>query len=156
MEEIIKFLGGATLLLAAVAWLIQQLAKHFLNKDIETHRMLLDNKRINYKEKIDLYKGISEPIIELIVTIERQENVTKELMSSFEKKRLMIAAQLAMFAPNYVFDSYNDLIDYLYNAFEGKEEYSFRKFRKIAMKFLTDIRKDIGIYRDEVIYNGNR
>lgn len=156
MEEIVKFLGGAFLLLSAVAWLIQQLAKHFLNKDIETHRMLLENKRINYKEKIDLYKGISEPIIELIVTIEHQENITKEFMISFEKKRLMITAQLAMFAPNYVFDSFNDLIDYLYNTFEGKEEYSFKQFRKIAMKFLSDIRKDIGIYSDEVIYNGNR
>lgn len=79
-----------------------------------------------------------------------------ELLKAFEIKRLMITAQLTMFAPDYVYHSYNRLIDYLYNSFEGKEEYSFEKFREIAMKFLSDIRKDIGIYEDEIVYAGNR
>jgi hypothetical protein len=38
MEDIIKFLGGATLLLAAVAWLIRSLTGHLLSKDIEVFK----------------------------------------------------------------------------------------------------------------------
>ncbi len=160
MEEIIKFLGGAAILMTAVAWLVKELAKHFLNKDIETHRILLkqenEKKSINYKEKIDLYREISQPIIELIVEIEHNQSIAAESLKSFDKKRLMITAQLTMFAPGYVYHSYNKLIDYLYNSFEGTEEYSFVQFREIAMKFLSDIRKDIGIYEDEIVYAGNR
>ena len=56
----------------------------------------------------------------------------------------------------YISSPDNKLIDYLYDSFEGKEEYSFEQFREIAMKFLSDIRKDIGIYQDEISYSGNR
>jgi len=160
MEEVIKFLGGAAIMMAAVAWLVKELAKHFLNKDIEIHRTLLEQenekKSINYKEKIDLYKEISQPIVELIVEIEHNQSIAMESLKAFERKRLMITAQLTMFAPDYVYHSYNRLIDYLYNSFEGKEEYSFEQFREIAMQFLSDIRKDIGIYKDDIVYAGNR
>ena len=75
---------------------------------------------------------------------------------SFEKDRLFISTQLAMFAPTEVFDSYNELIDYIYNSLENKEEYTFEQLRNISMKLLTNIRNDIGIYKDEIKYNGNR
>lgn len=42
MEEVIKFLGGAAISMATVAWPVKELAKHFLNKDIEIHRTLLE------------------------------------------------------------------------------------------------------------------
>lgn len=40
-EEVIKFLGGTTLVLAAVAWLIRSLISHFLSKDLNLfmHRL---------------------------------------------------------------------------------------------------------------------
>ncbi len=159
MEEIIKFLGGATIILGTIAWLIKQLTKLFLDKEIETHRLLLQKEHekgsINYREKINLYKEISNPIIDLIMAIEHTHNLQKSL-ADFEKKRLQITTQLAMFAPKCVFDSFNNLIDYLYNSIEGKEHYSFKEFRVIAMNFLSDVRKDIGIYTDEIQYGGSR
>jgi hypothetical protein len=111
---------------------------------------------LNHKEKIDLYKGISEPIIGLIVSIEHTGNITYELLSGFEHRRLSITAQLAMFAPMSVYDTYNELIEYLYNCMEVKDSYSFKKFREYAHKFLTEARKDVGIHTDEVRYLGNR
>ena len=109
----------------------------------EKIRQAAEKHIIKYKEKIDLYKEISQPIIELIVEIEHNQSIATESLKSFEIKRLMITAQLTMFAPDYVYHSYNKLIDYLYNSFEGTEEYSFVQFREIAMRFLSDIRKDI-------------
>lgn len=61
-----------------------------------------------------------------------------------------------MFASTQVFNEYNNLIDYVYNAFEGKEVWSFPEFRGRALKFLSLVRADIGLYADSVFYSGSR
>ena len=43
IEEVIKFLGGSALLLAAVAWLIRSLVSHFLSKDVEEFKTQLQS-----------------------------------------------------------------------------------------------------------------
>lgn len=40
-EEIIKFLGGTALVLAAAAWLVRSLVAHFLSKDVELFKQQL-------------------------------------------------------------------------------------------------------------------
>lgn len=142
MEQFISVFAGA------IGGVLSILIKSYIDKKQETNS-------ITKKEKIALYKEISEPIIELVVNIEVNDGLTKDILTSFEKKRLSITAQLALFAPQNVFDDYNALIDYLYNSFEN-DKYSFIEFRKHAMKFLSSMRKDIGIYKNEINYNGNR
>jgi len=66
-----------------------------------------------------------------------------------------ITAQLALFAPHTVFNAFSDMIDYMYDSLEN-DEYSFSVFREKALSYLSEMRKDIGIYSDEVSYNGNR
>ena len=61
-----------------------------------------------------------------------------------------------MFAPVSVFNEYNHMIDYIYDAVEGKEEWSFNTFRSKALVFLSNVRHDIGLYQDVVEYNGSR
>ncbi len=160
MEEIFEFLGLVLILSSAIAWLIKQIVVNVLNKDIEAYKNELkeesEKRSINYKEKIELYKSVSEPIIKLIAEIEQGGKVSLQTKKDFNLKRLEIITQLTMFAPDYVFHSFNDLIDYLYNCFENKEEYSFIEFRNRGLKVLSNIRKDIGIYEDELEYQGNR
>ncbi len=141
MEHLFSLIAGS------VGGILSIVGKYYFDKKHEKNS-------ITNKEKITLYKEISEPIIGLIIEIQRQ-NLTHDILVSFEKKRLSITAQLAMFAPQNVFDDYNAMIDYLYNSLE-KDQYSFIEFRKYAMKFLSSIRKDIGIYTNEIVYNGNR
>jgi hypothetical protein len=38
MEEVLKFLGGAAIVLAAVGWLVRSLVSHFLSKDVESYK----------------------------------------------------------------------------------------------------------------------
>ena len=61
-----------------------------------------------------------------------------------------------MFAPVDVYDGYNDMIDYIYNSFDGKEIWDFNIFRKKAEAFICNVRKDIGLYKDNVEYKGSR
>ncbi|MDO9055008.1 MAG: hypothetical protein Q7U69_00510 [Sulfuricurvum sp.] len=143
MEQFISVFAGV------IGGVLSMIVKSYIDKKQETNS-------ITKKEKIVLYKEISEPIIELVVNININNGLTSEILIPFEKKRLSITAQLALFAPQNVFDDYNALIDYLYNSFDGKDVYSFIEFRKYAMKFLSSMRKDIGIYKNEITYNGNR
>lgn len=109
---------------------------------------------LNYQEKIKLYIEITNPLSDFInkTTL---ANLTPADLASFDSQRLKLTAQLALFAPQYVFDSFNDMIDYLYSSLETRT-FDFHKFRTLALKFLSDARKDIGIFTDDIAYNGYR
>lgn len=51
MEDLLKYLGTATLLTTAVAWLIRSITIHFLSKDIDTFR-----NRLQAQSNIELEK----------------------------------------------------------------------------------------------------
>ena len=61
-----------------------------------------------------------------------------------------------MFSPADVFIEYNNMIDYIYDSVEGKQEWSFDIFRNKALIFLSKIRHDIGLYEDSIEYHGTR
>ena len=152
MEDVIKFLGGTAIAIAAVAWLIKALVSHFLGKDVEIFKS-----RIKYEaehgnhllmQKISLYKEVANPVIELIVKAQHNGQLTQEDLQEFDKDRLSTTALLAMFAPVGVFDEYNNMIDYIYDAVEGKQVWAFDTFRGKALIFLSAVRLDIGLYDD--------
>lgn len=159
--------AGGALVLALSGWLgrvwaerlmVKETAKH--NSDLEQLRSSLqvqtDQSVQIYKQKIDLYKEVGAPLVELLVKTQNTGLITVQDMQEFEKCRLNTTALLAMFAPVNVFDEYNWMIDYIYNCAEGKEAWSFAEFRVRALKFLSLVRADIGLYNDTLIYNGSR
>lgn len=160
MEEIVKFLGGTAIAISAIAWLIKSLFTHLLGKDIETFktRLKYESEHSNHLllQKISLYKEVANPVVELIVTAQLNEMLTKEDLEKFEKDRLSTVALLAMFAPVNVFHEYNRMIDYIYDSVDGKEKWEFKVFRTKALTFLSNVRQDIGLYPDSVQYIGTR
>lgn len=159
--------GGGVIVFALSNWLgkfwadrlmARETARHsqdlaMLNADLQAR---VDHFSQTYKQKIELYKEVSDPLIDLIVKAQHSGGLTPADLKDFDKSRLTTTALLAMFAPSPVFSEYNNLIDYIYNAFEGKEVWSFPEFRVRALKFLSLVRADIGLYADEVSYTGNR
>lgn len=160
MEEVLKFIGGSAVAIGAVAWLIKSLVSHLLGKDVEIFKSRLKHEAEHGNhlllQKISLYKEVSNPVIDLIVKAQHNGNLTQEDLKKFDKERLSTTALLAMFAPSDVFDEFNVMIDYVYDSVEGKEEWSFNSFREKALSFLSKVRKDIGLYEDQVSYNGTR
>ena len=160
MEEVLKFIGGSAVAIGAVAWLIKSLVSHLLGKDVEMFksRLKYEAEHGNHLllQKISLYKEVSNPVIDLIVKAQHNGTLTQEDLQEFDKERLSTTALLAMFAPSDVFDEFNVMIDYIYDSFEGKQEWSFNSFREKALSFLSKVRKDIGLYEDQVSYNGSR
>lgn len=160
MEEVIKFLGGTAIAIAAIAWLIKVLVSHLLGKDVELFKSSLkyEAEHGNHllMQKISLYKEVANPVIDLIVKAQHKGQLTQGDLQQFDKDRLSTTALLAMFAPANVFDDYNHMIDYVYDAVEGKQEWGFNIFRSKALIFLSNVRHDIGLYEDPVEYNGTR
>jgi hypothetical protein len=118
MEEVIKFLGGTSIVIAAVAWLIRALVTHLLGKDVETFksRLKYEAEHGNHllMQKISLYKEVANPVVELIVKAQHQGQLTQEDLQNFDKDRLSTTALLAMLAPVNVFNEYNNMIECIY------------------------------------------
>lgn len=158
--------GGSAIVIVLSGWLgkvwadrlmAQQTARH--QSDLETLRAQLkaelNRTGKTFHEKIQLYKEVSGPIVELIAQAQSQE-LTGEDLKGFERNRLKTTALLALFAPISVFDAYNDVIDYIYDSMEGKEQYTFSRFRDLTLRFLSEVRRDVGLYDDDVTYKGHR
>jgi len=120
-----------------------------LEKELEHGNHLL-------MQKIALYKEVANPIIELIVKAQHDGPLTQADIKAFDKDRLSTTALLSMFAPVVVFNEYNNMIDYVYDAVDGKQKWGFDIFREKALKFLSEVRRDIGLYDDSVSYSGTR
>jgi hypothetical protein len=130
-------------------------------KDLEHFKAQLnresDRTGQTLREKLSLYKEAIAPIVDIITQYEQTPTELKSsLVAGFEKKRLATSALLGMFAAMPVFEAYNALIDYLFDCVEGKRPFLFTEFRAFAFKLLSEIRRDVGISEDELVYRGPR
>jgi hypothetical protein len=159
--------GGGIFVLGLSGWLGKVWAERLMARETQTHRLELEKLRIelqtdadrhgeNYRHKIELYKEVANPLIELIVKAQHNGTLSKDDLQNFDAARLTTTALLGMFSPEAVFIEYNTLIDYVYDSFDGKATWSFPEFRIRALKFLSLVRADIGIYTDELRYMGTR
>ncbi|MFD2168286.1 hypothetical protein ACFSJY_18660 [Thalassotalea euphylliae] len=157
--------GGSVIIFALSSFLAKVWAKRILQNEKQKHdkelseykaqlESLIQKDNLNYQQKLDLYKVVSNPLIELVALLSKN-GLTAEHVQEFDRQRLHITAQLALFAPQSVFNAFSDMVDYLYNSLE-QNNYSFFVFRDKALSYLSEMRKDIGIYTDEVTYNGDR
>ncbi|HEY0894215.1 MAG TPA: hypothetical protein VGE32_14240, partial [Cellvibrio sp.] len=157
--------GGSVIVYSLSSFLARTISERILqNERHENDKILSEFKNridslerkqaLNHQQKIDLYKIISEPLANLTALI-TSSGITQEHMTEFDRERLNLTAKLALFASQDVFNSYNDLIDYIYDSIES-QNYSFPEFRVKALALLSEMRKDIGIYEDDVTYNGSR
>lgn len=109
------------------------------------------------RERVALYKQCCEPALELIMSgMDDKGAINEGAMLEFERKRLVTAATLGMFAPLPVFEAYNDTIEYIQDCFEKKRQFDFSEFRRLGFLFLNAIRRDLGINNEDLIYRGSR
>lgn len=161
MENFWSFIGAFSITSATLAWLIRSLIVHFLSRDLETYKTKLkyelEHSNQLLLQKISLYKDVSDPIIALISKVKVDDKeVPQEVWDAFDKQRMTITCQISMFAPASVYHQFNDLVDYIYDSSESVVEWDFTVFRKKAEVFFSYIRKDIGLYTDDISYRGHR
>ena len=159
--------GGGVIIFALSSWLGKIWADRLMAKETAAHSSELESLRAKlnsehdrashtYRQKIDLYKEVGVPLIKLVTVAQTTGRITEEALHEFEVARLSSTALLGMFAPKDVFDNYNHIIDYIFDTMDGKATWSFETFRDKALHMLSLMRRDVGLYQDDLTYTGNR
>ncbi|PML43235.1 hypothetical protein BCT76_20935 [Vibrio tasmaniensis] len=114
-----------------------------------------------HSDKLAIYRATIDMVatmlakVEMIV-IKNKQQLSPEEAEQFETERLKIYGYLAMIAPQEVMDANDAFIDQLLAlVFDGQ----FVKWEMIRLKALNltnAMRKDIGMDKSEISYNGDR
>ncbi|MGR6757305.1 hypothetical protein ACU6QO_05780 [Aeromonas veronii] len=120
----------------------------------QTHLREHSDKLVIYRATIDLV-AIMLAKVEMIVLRHKRE-LSPEEKESFETERLKIYSYLAMIAPQEVMDANDAFIDQLLAIIFDGETTSWEEIRAKALCLTNAMRRDIGIDKSDVAYNGNR
>jgi hypothetical protein len=107
-----------------------------------------------YRGAMDLLAGITAKV-EMITTGTRGPLTPEELLA-FETERLRVYAYLAMHAPQAVMDAHDAVMDLTLALVVDGKRTTWPEFRELSLRFLNEVRKDIGIDKEPVAYNGMR
>lgn len=112
-------------------------------------------------DKVAIYRASIDLLAKMIAKIEMiiQEKrglLTPQEELEFEEQRLKIYAYLAMHAPQSVMSAHDDMTDMLLDVMEGKSMPTWPQVRDAALKFLNEMRADIGVNPSPIEYCGTR
>nr|WP_289073543.1 hypothetical protein [uncultured Halomonas sp.] len=134
----------------------QHLAR--LNSEIEvykqTHLREHNDKLLIYRATIDLIATMLAKFE--MIALRHKQQFTAEDTEQFETERLKIYGYLAMIAPQEVMDANDAFIDQLLAVVFDDQSVSWEVIRSKALNLTNAMRKDIGIDKTEVSYNGER
>ncbi|KXO13411.1 hypothetical protein AKG98_3210 [Moritella sp. JT01] len=164
VQEFISNVGGQTAIIISLLAALWAICSNIItNKRIKTHKSKLQEltriKKDSDYRKLELYKTVLKPLTDLTAKISEEGKLSLDDISQFDKERLEMSAQLALFASSDVFDKFTELVDYMYNSqelFSSIDEFEFEVFRVKMLKLLSEMRRDIGFHKDEITYKGYR
>lgn len=179
VSAIIVSIGGGGLIVAALSsWLGKVWADRLMARETAAHNRDLaaitakfdreletlrddlfsktDRLSHGYRQKIELYKEVGRPLIAYIAAQQFPGDNSHKALEVFDEARLNSTALLGLFAPTEVFDSYNNLMDYIFDCNDGTISWDFGEFRNRALTMLSLMRKDVGMFNDSVSYKGHR
>jgi len=107
-----------------------------------------------YRAAIDLTAGIVAKME--MVMLQKRRPQTAEELHEFEAQRLRVYAYLAMHAPQAVMDAHDALSDVVVSVVYDGTVVTWKDFRDLAIRFLNEVRKDVGIRMEPIAYRGSR
>ncbi|MGY4041999.1 hypothetical protein [Aeromonas hydrophila] len=120
----------------------------------QTHLREHSDKLVIYRATIEL-TAIMLAKVEMIA-LQYKRELSPEEKEKFEIERLKIYGYLAMIAPQEVMDANDVFVDQLLAiVFDGKVT-SWETIRTKLLYLTNSMRRDIGIDKSDVAYNGNR
>ncbi|WP_113631913.1 hypothetical protein DUT67_12115 [Pectobacterium peruviense] len=139
-------------------------AEHKLNVSLKTIEKELDFMKDKYvsirNDKVLIYRGIIDLIASLLAKLDAyhmnrlsQDEAMKHF-DVFNEQRIRLYGYMAMFAPQRVMDTQDELIDYLLQVAYDNRPYVWEEIRTIAIGLINEIRKDVGIDQAPIEYNG--
>ncbi|MBN46061.1 MULTISPECIES: hypothetical protein [unclassified Methylophaga] len=117
-----------------------------------THLREHSDKLIIYRTAMELVATMLAKL-ELIV-MEKRPPLTDIELETFEAERLRIYAYLAMLAPQEVMDANDNLTDLLLEVVHQNKQTDWITIRGLALKLINSMRRDIGLNKTPIQYNG--
>jgi|SRR3990172_5375634 len=105
--ELLKFFGGSVLLLAAVAWLIRSLIRHFLSKDVEKYKF--DLRREADKELAAIKASLNIDALTHQIRFSKLHERRAEIVEQLYKKIVALETASACLEVECQFDDYKKL-----------------------------------------------
>ncbi|MFV2016593.1 MAG: hypothetical protein ACC656_14280 [Candidatus Heimdallarchaeota archaeon] len=138
--------------------------KHKLGIELEKTKRDLDVVKETIlkfqNDKILTYRAVIDVISRLLASFDTNSHsrlgpkVADERFDEFNEQRIKMYGYLAMLAPQAVMDTQDKLMDHLFKIYNNKISYEWNEVRSLAIKFLNEIRNDIGIDKNPISYNG--
>lgn len=113
-----------------------------------------------HSDKIVIYRKIIDLVATLLANLDafhsgRLPKADAERhYDLFNEQRIQVYGYLAMFAPQAVMDAQDNLIDYLLRVAQGQQPYVWKEVRERALAFINEVRRDVGIDKTNIRYNG--
>lgn len=140
-------------------------AQHRLDISLRASERELDLIKEMYasvrNDKVAIYRGVVDLIAALLAKLDAHEmnrlppDEAVKHFDSFNEQRIRLYGYMAMFAPQSVMDAQDDLIDYLLQVSHGVETYQWETVRLKALALINEVRRDVGIDKSSITYNGN-
>lgn len=111
-------------------------------------------------DKILTYRAVVDVVSKVLASFDSIEqgrlsaDVAASLFDEFNEQRIRVYGYLAMLAPQQVMDAQDRLMDHLLCVSQGNEPYEWGNVRNLAIDLLNEIRRDIGIDKSPIQYNG--
>ncbi len=175
--------GGGLIVFGLSSWLGKVWATHLMESERQAHAIELEKLRnslqrltetelrsldvqleITKKEHLDrvtIYRGAIDLLAGIIakvvmITLGTRGPLTPEELLTFETQRLRVYAYLAMHAPQSVMDAHDTIMDLTLALVVDGKRTTWPQVRELSLRFLNEVRKDIGIDKEPVTYNGTR
>lgn len=126
---------------------------------LETDLSIFKDKHLRgFHDKLATYRLVIDLVAEILGDFE--EAVLKNQPLSIDRRVLLNRLRLkaygnqALLAPQAVMDAQDTLMDYLLLIAGGKVPYEWTKVRNLAVAWLNEVRKDVGIDVSPIEYRG--
>jgi hypothetical protein len=129
----------------------------FAKRELDVAKEKLLN---NHTDKTVIYRMVIDTVAEILAAFDAHytrklsPEEAKQALESFNKDRLRLYGYLGMLAPQTVMDAQDALIDRLLLVSYGNASYEWAEIRELALFLINEIRKDIGIDKNPIAYNG--
>jgi hypothetical protein len=138
--------------------------KHQQEQSIEWFKSDLDifkDKHLKgFNDKLVCYRELINLIADTLGTLDSHmtsgQSLTQDYINHANTQRLKLYGYTAMIAPQNVMDAQDKLIDFLLSIIDGSQPYNWEAVRFHALNLINEIRKDIAIDTNPILYNGNR
>lgn len=107
-----------------------------------------------YRHAVDIFVGIVAKIQRMLQ--QKRNTLNADELYEFEVQRMQLYAYLAMHAPQSVMNTHDALSDLILDVVHDGKTTTWEHFRGLAIHFLNEVRKDIGIRPEPIDYRGRR